>query len=147
MSQTDPLMIGDRKGARWRFDSALTQIKARAASPGNDTYLCIAVGAGIVCGIVAYVYSKAFELLLRVVWEIVPEKLVLPALKRWSAVQFAWVFTIAAATAMGTLAGLTQRLLGFPGDLPDTVECIHHKARAAGFHCFVPSPALQPSSE
>lgn len=131
MSQSDPLMGGDSKHAKGRLSELLAWIKVRAASPASDTYLCIAVAAGVVCGLVAYVYSSAFEFLLRVVWEVVPEKVVLPLLKRWSAVHLAWVFTVAAATFMGTLAGLTQRLLGFPGDLPDTVECIHHKVRQA----------------
>ena len=130
MSQTSMLLNGDAaKRTRGRLDGLIAKIKAKAASPGNDTYLCIAVGAGVVCGFVAYLYSSAFELLLRLVWEVLPERVVMPLLQHWSAVKYAWIFTIAAATLMGTMAGLTQRILGFPGDLPDTVECIHHKVR------------------
>jgi hypothetical protein len=43
--------------------------------------------------------------------------------------QVAWVYTLAMATLMGLLVGLTQRLLGSPGDLPEVVHHIHTSGR------------------
>ena len=41
--------------------------------------------------------------------------------------QVAWVYTVLAAVVFGGLAGWTQRVLGSPGDLPDTIKCIHER--------------------
>lgn len=39
--------------------------------------------------------------------------------------QVAWVYTVLVATSLGTLVGLTQRWMGTPGDLPDTIKNVH----------------------
>ena len=39
--------------------------------------------------------------------------------------QVAWVYTVVIAVVFGGLAGLTQRILGSPGDLPETIKYIH----------------------
>ena len=57
-------------------------LRSSCASPTSETYLGIALCAGIVCGGVAFLYSSAFEALLDLVWTKVPENLVLPALER-----------------------------------------------------------------
>ncbi len=41
------------------------------------------------------------------------------------------MYTLAVATIMGTLVGLTQRVLGSPGDLPEVVHQIHTSGRIA----------------
>lgn len=105
----------------------LASLKLKAANPNSQTYLCIAVASGVVCGVIALVYSSFFEAVLQLVWEVIPNKLVSRHLERWSVIKYAWVYTIIAATVMGTAAGLVQKILGCPGDLPDTVECIHAK--------------------
>lgn len=45
--------------------------------------------------------------------------------------QVAWVYTLATATIMGLLVGVTQRVLGSPGDLPEVVHQIHTSGRIA----------------
>ena len=44
-------------------------------------------------------------------------------------VQVAWVYTLFMATLMGLLVGVTQRILGSPGDLPEVVHQIHTSGR------------------
>ena len=46
-------------------------------------------------------------------------------------VQIAWVYTLFMATIMGLLVGVTQRILGSPGDLPEVVHQIHTSGRIA----------------
>ena len=41
------------------------------------------------------------------------------------------MYTLAIATLMGTLVGVTQRFLGSPGDLPEVVHQIHTSGRIA----------------
>ncbi len=43
--------------------------------------------------------------------------------------QVAWVYTLFMATLMGLLVGVTQRILGSPGDLPEVVHQIHTSGR------------------
>ena len=45
--------------------------------------------------------------------------------------QVAWVYTLFMATLMGLLVGVTQRILGSPGDLPEVVHQIHTSGRIA----------------
>jgi hypothetical protein len=45
--------------------------------------------------------------------------------------QVAWVYTLFMATLMGLLVGVTQRVLGSPGDLPEVVHQIHTSGRIA----------------
>jgi hypothetical protein len=62
--------------------SSLSGLRSSCASPTSETYVGIALCAGIVCGGVAFLYSSAFEALLDLVWTKVPENLLLPALER-----------------------------------------------------------------
>ena len=39
------------------------------------------------------------------------------------------MYTVVVATVMGTLVGVTQRVLGSPGDLPEVVHQIHTSGR------------------
>ena len=53
--------------------------------------------------------------------------------KGWLAggIQVAWVYTLFMATLMGLLVGVTQKILGSPGDLPEVVHQIHTSGRIA----------------
>ena len=62
--------------------SSLSGLRSSCASPTSETYVGIALCAGVVCGGVAFLYSSAFEALLNLVWTKVPENLLLPALER-----------------------------------------------------------------
>ena len=53
-------------------------LRSSCAAPTSETYVGIALCAGIVCGGVAFLYSSAFEALLDLVWTKVPENLLLP---------------------------------------------------------------------
>ena len=43
----------------------------------------------------------------------------------------AWIYTVSVSTFMGLLVGLTQVVLGTPGDLPEIVKSIHEKGFVA----------------
>lgn len=75
---------------RAKSESHLSSLRATCATPTTETYLGIALAAGVVCGCVAFVYSSAFEALLDLVWTDVPEKLLLPHLRRMHAAHTWW---------------------------------------------------------
>ena len=97
-------------------------------------------------GVVAWVYNSFFEAVVHLAWEIAPEKLVAPALTHLSSnvswfpavSKVAWVYTVLLSTTFGFLAGLVQRLLASPGDLPDTVRDIHEQ----GYISINKSPSM-----
>ena len=101
--------------------------------PKKMCLLVLIFGCGT--GVVAWIYNSFFESVVHFAWEFAPERLVVPLLDRLSknlswfpAVdRVAWVYTVVLSTLFGLLAGLVQRLLGSPGDLPDTVRDIHEQ--------------------
>lgn len=69
------------------------------------------------------------ELSLHVVWKVVPGVMEraagqseggLEALSRWG-----FLYTIAVSVALATSAGMSIKYLGFPGDLPNVIHCVH----------------------
>ena len=71
------------------------------------------------------------ETSLKIVWEIIPgyfERAAagsengLDILNRW-----AFLYTIAASVSLATAAGASIKYLGFPGDLPNVIHCVHEK--------------------
>eukprot|EP01026_Neomeris_dumetosa_P058271 TRINITY_DN54095_c0_g2_i1.p1 TRINITY_DN54095_c0_g2~~TRINITY_DN54095_c0_g2_i1.p1 ORF type:complete len:599 (+),score=49.71 TRINITY_DN54095_c0_g2_i1:2-1798(+) len=84
---------------------------------------------GISAGVVAYVYNAFFQYLLYVTWDLFPNKVLLPQLEKLdvSVDRIAWVYIPIVAVVFGMLAGLVQKFVGFPGDLPDTIKCVHHR--------------------
>lgn len=82
-----------------------------------------------ITGLIAFVYSTAFENILVLVWEIVPRQVVRPFLESRASLSLGWLYTVLVSTVFGMLVGLTQRIMGFPGDLPDIVKSVHDKGR------------------
>lgn len=113
-------------------------------TPKKMLLLVLMFGCGT--GVVAWVYNSFFEAVVHLAWEIAPEKLVAPALTHLSnkvswfpaVSKVAWVYTVLLSTTFGFLAGLVQRLLGSPGDLPDTVRDIHEQ----GYISINKSPSM-----
>lgn len=101
--------------------------------PKKMLVLVLIFGCGT--GVVAWCYNSFFETVVHFAWEFLPEKLVVPLLNHLSdkvswfpaMSRVAWVYTVVLSTMFGFLAGMTQRLLGSPGDLPDTVRDIHEQ--------------------
>lgn len=127
------------KRASIHSTGVLKSVAAAFQAPTHKTYLAIAIISGVLCGIVAFIYSATLQGTLSAVWKQAPQRLVLPFLldlqRRWPTFdpgRVAWVFTVATATAMGTAAGAVQSLMGSPGDLPETVDMIHEKVRPTG---------------
>ena len=70
-----PLLPGQQdlpsgRGKSWTAAQSdiLRRIRVAAANPTHKTYLWVGIGAGLVCGLVAFVYSTAFQSLLDLVW-------------------------------------------------------------------------------
>lgn len=101
--------------------------------PKKMILLVLIFGCGT--GVVAWVYNSFFEAIVHLAWENLPEKAIGPVLQHLSkkvswfpeVERIAWVYTVLLSTTFGFLAGMTQRMLGSPGDLPDTVRDIHEK--------------------
>lgn len=101
--------------------------------PKKMIVLVLVFGCGT--GVVAWIYNSFFETMLHLAWERLPQKAISPMLHHLSnkvswfpAVdRIAWVYTVLLSTGFGFLAGMTQRVMGSPGDLPDTVRDIHEK--------------------
>lgn len=69
------------------------------------------------------------ELSLKIVWKVIPGYLEraaaesedgLDTLNKWG-----FLYTIAASITLATAAGASIKILGFPGDLPDVIHCVH----------------------
>ena len=83
------------------------------------------VAAGCLSGVVSLAYDWCMSTALHLTWKSLPHYLTDAGLFSGALANYAWLYTIAAATVMAALAGAAIRLLGFPGDLPNVVECIH----------------------
>lgn len=111
-----------------RFQESMQEL-----CPKKMIVLVLIFGCGT--GVVAWVYNTFFEVVVHLAWDKLPQRLVRPTLLHLSkkvswfpAVdRIAWVYTVVLSTCFGFLAGMTQRVLGSPGDLPDTVRDIHEK--------------------
>lgn len=61
-------------------------------------------------------------------WEVIPDTIIewgeekgkMELINRWG-----FLYTIAIATLLGAGAGLSIKHLGFPGDLPNVIKCVH----------------------
>ena len=111
-----------------RFQESMQEL-----CPKKMLVLVLIFGCGT--GIVAWIYNSFFEAVVHLAWEKLPEKAISPLLHHLSKKiswfpaldRIAWVYTVLLSTGFGFLAGMTQRVLGSPGDLPDTVRDIHEK--------------------
>lgn len=74
-------------------------------------------------------YDWAMESSLELVWEVIPAAMEgsaeasvggLASLNKWG-----FLYTITASTILATFAGLSIKYLGFPGDLPNVIKCVH----------------------
>ena len=147
---SDPLLAADRE----EFVSPLRRKAMRKLRAFRESMevltpnkmLLLVLIFGCLTGLIAWVYNSFFEMVTHLAWEVLPEKAISPLLNHLSsrvswfpaADRIGWVYTVLLATFFGTLAGLVQRLMGSPGDLPDTVRNIHEQ----GFIDVRQSPSM-----
>lgn len=130
-------------------DPVSRYLRRRFSQQTFSTYLFVTLAFGIVTGVIAAFYNFSFQLALQLIWEIRGEE---PCgwFERWlmdldsfrSAVgrpflkaladgmntslhRVGFLYILFMSTIFGTLAGVVQKYLGFPGDLPDTVKHVH----------------------
>ncbi|CAM9780961.1 unnamed protein product [Pylaiella littoralis] len=103
-------------------------------SPTTASYrqaelIALMVLLGCVVGLIAFLYDGAMELSLKFFWKVIPGYLEraaeqtedgLDTLNSWG-----FLYTIAISISLATAAGASIKFLGFPGDLPDVVHCVH----------------------
>lgn len=83
----------------------------------------IATIIGILCGIAAFLYYALLEYLLHILWHQAPNSLA-AAYPSWSP-SYYWIWIPIVGMSCAVLVGSAIVLLGFPGDLPYTVKCVH----------------------
>ncbi|CAM9861958.1 unnamed protein product [Phaeothamnion confervicola] len=103
--------------------------------------------AGCISGVVAFLYNWAMRGLLKLMWERVPAALMATAAAadaaasaadsadaadsggsgQWQRLlaDYGWCYTVAVTMVFGCAAGLAIKWLGFPGDLPNVIHCVH----------------------
>jgi len=130
-------------------DPVSTFLRNQFSKPSLKTYLFVTISFGIVTGILAAFYNASFQVALQLVWGIRGEtphgwfenrmmsfpsislKLGKPVLESLadaigtSLDRVAFLYILLMATLFGTLAGVVQSFMGFPGDLPNTVDYVH----------------------
>lgn len=97
----------------------------RTFAPGSMPHSAV-VGTtiGVFCGVVAYLYYTALEFFLEFLWLKLPSFVIEPYLDpSW---YFLWIPFLGFLMAFGV--GASVKILGEPGDLSYTVQCVHDKA-------------------
>lgn len=84
--------------------------------------LLIATVIGILCGVSAYLYYALLEFLLQFFWRTLPETIATVTSVPPSVY---WLWTPIVGMTFAVLVGASIVVMGFPGDLPYTVECVH----------------------
>ncbi|CAM9371506.1 unnamed protein product [Ectocarpus sp. 6 AP-2014] len=106
-----------------------TEDSAITASYRQGELIFLMLLLGCLVGFIAFVYDGAMELSLKIVWKVIPGYLErkaeqaedgLAILSKWG-----FLYTMAASIFLATAAGASIKFLGFPGDLPDVVHCVH----------------------
>eukprot|EP01023_Acetabularia_acetabulum_P042501 TRINITY_DN4206_c0_g1_i13.p1 TRINITY_DN4206_c0_g1~~TRINITY_DN4206_c0_g1_i13.p1 ORF type:complete len:563 (-),score=82.39 TRINITY_DN4206_c0_g1_i13:949-2637(-) len=131
---TSPLLQSHPVPVEHKRDGPLTWLRRTFQEPTIQNLSILTILFGISAGVVAYVYNAFFQYLLFLTWDLFPNKVLLPWLEQleaniqWFTVdQFAWIYIPIIGVIFGTLAGLVQVVVGFPGDLPDTIKCVHER--------------------
>lgn len=110
-----------------------TRERLRQWSPGNLVFFTVLFG--VFTGLVALVYNSTFMWILKSTWTLLPTNAFLPLLNALSA-RWSWfpepdsvvfVYILIVATLYGALAGAVQAVMGYPGDLPDSIDQLHTK--------------------
>lgn len=94
-------------------------------NPGSMPHsTVVGISIGVMCGILAYIYYTILEWLLEFLWKTLPDMIVVPYLPE--SLHFLWIPALGYVMAIGV--GLSVQLLGEPGDLSYTVQCVHDQA-------------------
>lgn len=83
----------------------------------------IATIIGVFCGIAAFLYYALLEYLLELLWHHIPQSIA-AANPSWTP-SYYWIWIPFIGMICAVLVGLSIIILGFPGDLPYTVKCVH----------------------
>ena len=101
-------------------------------TPGTPQLLVAMLIIGSSCGLVAFAYDTILDWFLDLTWKVIPERVVAPIWEsvgddKWAA-SHAWVlgtYILFICSLYGFLVGASQKFLGCPGDLPETIGSFH----------------------
>jgi H+/Cl- antiporter ClcA len=146
------------------MDDSFTKVKTPGHTFHHDLYdfvpgsiphsAIVALTIGIVCGTAAYLYYTCLEWALRYLWQTLPARLfpqssLLPLssslsdedtgssqvgmmMTMMSSSRVLWIPLVIFGSAIAV--GMSVRLLGEPGDLPSTIQCVHETAYVSMDH-------------
>ena len=93
-------------------------------TPGSMPHSAVvATTIGITCGVLAFAYYKTMDWLLEFFWRTLPARIMVPYVDE----SYHWLWIPALGFVMALGVGLSVRVLGEPGDLSYTVQCVHDK--------------------
>lgn len=111
------------KHARFGLKNFLADIK-NIRSATVPMSIVIAIVIGVLCGIAAFLYYTVLEFLLELLWREMPETLARAMPNFWpESMHWLWIPFMGMTCAV--LVGVSIVIMGFPGDLPYTVKCVH----------------------
>lgn len=126
-----PVLFGEKPGpipdihSRFGFQAFFNDI-SDVQNGSVPISVLIAAVIGVFCGVAAFFYYKVLEFFLEYLWETLPEQIA-EALPFWPNC-FHWLWIPIMGMSMAILVGVAQKVLGYPGDLPYTVKCVHEDA-------------------
>jgi len=113
-----------------RQDTSFWQDARRLKEGTIPQSMVVALVVGSVCGVAACLYYKCLEYFLDLLWKVLPEYLVVD---KWPQQYYVlWIPLV--GFSMAIFVGLSVRLLGEPGDLAYTIQCVHKDAYIAMSH-------------
>lgn len=125
----------DTSSSNGRSSKPAERLSLWLESPGTLQLLVAMLIIGSSCGLVAFAYDTILELFLDLTWKVIPERVVQPLWdhlvadgslssdSRW-ALGF---YILIICSFYGFLVGASQKALGCPGDLPETIGSFHQQ--------------------
>lgn len=145
----EPLLPPENGHANlWTPSTRLAQLSDWLSNAGTAQLALAVLFIGIMSGIVAFVYSNILDTFVWFTWDYFPRHVVLPlwshAAEKHASWPSTWVlgfYVPLISSLYGLVVGGSQRILGCPGDLPDTIGGFHKngcvafsQARIGGLH-------------
>eukprot|EP00850_Spirogloea_muscicola_P007899 SM000041S15458 [mRNA] locus=s41:269498:272769:+ [translate_table: standard] len=116
---------GGTGGGNWacpRVPTSWPGVLGKDESHVSKVFVALAIGAA--CSLVACFFYAALSISLSTFWSHIPARFIEPLAAGRLWVKFTYLLTV--TTGMGLLVGCCLRYIGFPGDLPFMVYCVHH---------------------
>lgn len=134
---------GEAKNVKRKMMTAMQE-------PKPSSLLFAVLLIGLSCGTVAFIYSSTLNYFLILTWDVVPNRVVMP-LWHSAAAHISWwpekgwvlgSYVLFISTLFGLVVGGSQKLLGSPGDLPETIGSFHKDGFVPHTQVYVRLPLM-----